>query len=203
MTRETVGPNLLLGIAGSINAMNIPMYLQYFRTSFVQHIKVIMTPHAAQIISPKVVELLVDDRVFVDLWDRSPSVERVPHIQLTQWADLFVVYPATANILGKAANGIADDLLSTAILSSAHPVIFVPAMNSAMWESKALQRNIRLLEQDGHSIVPPDAPTFAVGTHQADAVTSRIDVVLRHIQQVHLKRLHDARKGAQEQATLV
>lgn len=196
MPEETTRANLLLGISGSINATSVPTYLQYFRASFVQSIKVIMTKQAAEIIAPKVVELFIDDRVFLTSWDRSPSIERVPHIQLTQWADLFVILPATANTMGKAANGIADDLLSTAILSSADPLIFVPAMNIAMWENKALQRNVQTLERDGHTVIKPDAPTFAVGSHQPDAVTSKPETVLSQIRQVYIKLLRDKRNKA-------
>jgi phosphopantothenoylcysteine decarboxylase / phosphopantothenate---cysteine ligase len=193
MVEEVIGTNLLIGISGSINATSITTYLQYLRASFARYIKVIMTANATRIISPKVVELFTDDQVFIDPWDRSPAVERVPHIQLTQWADLFVILPATANIIGKAANGIADDLLSTAILCSTDPVVFVPAMNVAMWENKALRRNVQLLERDGHHIISPDSPAFAVGSQQPDAVTPKPETVLHYLEQVRIKLLREAR----------
>ncbi|HLG65474.1 MAG TPA: flavoprotein [Ktedonosporobacter sp.] len=200
MIEEKLCEKLLVGVTSSINAISIHIYLQHLRAGFAQHIKVIMTQNAAQIVSPKVVEFFADDRVFMDYWDQSPSVDRLPHIQLTQWADLFLIFPATADILGKAANGIANDLLSTSILSYTGPIVFVPAMNLSMWKSKALQRNIQALEKDGHYIVPPESPTFDVGSCQQDALVSRPEDVLRHLKQVRIKFLREARmaniKGA-------
>jgi phosphopantothenoylcysteine decarboxylase/phosphopantothenate--cysteine ligase len=107
-------------------------------------------------VDPRTVGLHADDRVFVDPWDRSPSVDRAPHIQLTRWSDLFVVVPATADIMGKAASGVADDLLSIAILSYTGRIVFAPAMNPAMWENRAVRRNVRILEEDGHHAVSPE-----------------------------------------------
>jgi phosphopantothenoylcysteine decarboxylase / phosphopantothenate---cysteine ligase len=156
--------NMLVGIASSIHITSIFTYLRVFRKHISNNIKVIMTEHAVQMMNPETIELFVDDRVFIHAGDRSRDVNKAPHIQLSRWADLFVVVPATANIVGKAANGIADDLLSTTILSYPKPVIFVPVMNETMWKNKAFQRNILLLEQDGHYLVPSDSVGVEVGT---------------------------------------
>lgn len=184
--------NLLVGVTGSIHALDIHNYLRLFRESFAQHIKVVMTKSAVSIVDAKTVELFADDRVFIDLWDRSFSVNKAPHIQLTRWADLFVIVPATADIIGKAANGIADDLLSTAILASPAPVVFVPIMNPSMWQNKALQRNIRILQDDGHAIVQQDVINTAVGADiPEEAMGSTPESLLPHLKHIYMKRLRD------------
>lgn len=120
----------------------MPKRVRFFKSSFFFH----------QL--ARLYQLFTDDRVFIHLGDKSQEIHKVPHIQLSRWADLFIIVPATANIVGKAANGIADDLLSTTILASPKPVIFVPVMNPAMWKNNAFQRNIQLLEHDGHETDP-------------------------------------------------
>ncbi len=151
-----------------------------------------MTENASKMINTKILELYTDDIVFTDFWDRSPSIDRIPHIQLPRWADLFVILPATADIIGKAANGIADDLLSTAIVAYNGPIVFVPAMNQNMWNSKAVQRNKKLLEEDGHCIVPPSEGGLALGTGERDAVGPSIQSVLTHLKYVRMKQLRNA-----------
>jgi phosphopantothenoylcysteine decarboxylase/phosphopantothenate--cysteine ligase len=154
----------------------------------------VMYINAARVVDPKTLELFVDDRIFVDLWDRSPAVSKAPHIQLTRWADLFVVVPATANVLGKAANGIADDLLSTAILASPKPVVFVPVMNPTMLKSKAVQRNIETLRQDGHYVISQDVMGVAVGSDRWEEGMggSSPETLLLYLQQIRMKMLKEA-----------
>jgi phosphopantothenoylcysteine decarboxylase/phosphopantothenate--cysteine ligase len=183
---------LLIGISGSIHSLQIFDYLALFRHSFAASIRVVMTAGAARMVRPETVELFVDDRVFLDSWDRSAATTGAPHLGLTQWADLFVVVPATASILGKAAAGIADDLLSTCILSSPRPVVFAPAMNLAMWKSRAVQRNLQTLRADGHYIVDP-GPGISIAAGESDqGLAPSPGILLRHLQHVRLKALqHD------------
>jgi phosphopantothenoylcysteine decarboxylase/phosphopantothenate--cysteine ligase len=75
-----------------------------------------------------------------------------PHVSLPDWADLFLVLPASANIIGKAAHGIGDDLLSSAVVAATCPVAFVPSMNMQMWNKPAVQRNVRQLTEDGYHV---------------------------------------------------
>jgi phosphopantothenoylcysteine decarboxylase/phosphopantothenate--cysteine ligase len=92
--------------------------------------------------------------VYTDFFDyRGDTI--VPHIELTRRADLFLVMPATANILAKGANGIADDLVSLAIVAASCPVLFVPSMNSVMWQNQAVQKNVRTLRVLGHRVMEP------------------------------------------------
>lgn len=180
---------LLIGISGSIHCVHIYDYLALFRASFAGRIRVIMTESATRMIRPETVELFTDDRVFTDTWDRLADATGAPHLQLTRWADLFVVVPATANILGKAAGGIADDLLSTAILSSPRPVVFAPAMNAAMWKSRALQRNLQALRDDGHEIVDP-GPGISIASGDSDpGLAPSPELLLRHLEHIHLTSL--------------
>lgn len=181
-------PNLLFGVSGSIHVLHLHEYLVAFRETFAEHIKVILTPSAARMVTTDVLELFSDDRVYTDLWDRS-SDTKSPHIQLTRTADLFVVIPATANIIGKAANGIADDLLSTAILAYPKTIVFGPAMNPTMWANKALQRNLETLYQDGHYIIPPtNGVSVTTGTWDRGLAPTPQDALL-HAQHIRMKEL--------------
>lgn len=191
MQEDKICKNLLIGVTGSIHAADIYDYIAQLRSSFAENIKVIVTASASRMLNLQVLELYTDDRVFTDFWDRSPSVNRMPHIQLPRWADLLVILPATADIIGKAANGIADDLLSTVIIACNKPIVFVPAMNQSMWNSKAVQRNKRRLEDDGHYVIPPNEGALAVGTGERNAVSPSIDLVLMHVRHIRMKQLRN------------
>lgn len=180
--------HLLVGVSGSIHCMQIHSYLLGFRSSFAAQIKVIMTYSATRMVVPQTLELYTDDRVFVDPWDSSTSVH-APHIQLTRWADLFVVLPATANVLGKAAHGIADSLLTTAILSSPKPVVFVPAMNPGMWNSKAVQRNVETLKADGHQVIEPSVGVSVTSGEWDQGLGPTPELVMQHLMHLRMKTL--------------
>ena len=141
--------NLLVGACGALNIINLHSYLMCFMKSAAS-VKVILTRAASGLVQASSVQAITFDQVYTD---ESGMGLPVPHISLTCWAEVFIVVPATANILGKAANGIADDLLSTAILASRFTVFFVPSMNEVMWQKPSVQRNVRILEEDGHFIV--------------------------------------------------
>lgn len=190
MAEEMLCENLLIGVSGSIHAIDIHHYVLQFRKHFARNIKVVMTRHATKIVNPDALAIYLDDRVFIDSWDQSPSVNKAPHLQLTRWADLFVVVPATADIVGKAANGIADDLLSTCILSYPHSIVFAPVMNEIMSKSKAYQRNLHTLEADGHYIAHPEVTGVAVGTGDWENVACpNPESLLLHVRHVRMKQL--------------
>ncbi|WP_058043894.1 flavoprotein [Streptomyces roseifaciens] len=180
---------LLLGVSGSIHAVHLPQYLTQLRREFAQEIRVIMTDTATRMISPSVVRTYVEEPVFTDLMgtDALPS----PHIRLTRWAQLFAILPATAGILAKAAHGIADDLLSTAILASPRPVVFGPAMNPSMWEKSAVQRNVERLRKDGHYLLPMQEIT-SVTTGEFDTGLGPVpETALTHLWHVWMRRMRD------------
>lgn len=144
---------LLVGASGSIGIVDLPAYLANFRAGLAKHVRVIMTASAAYMIPDQTVAYFCD-RVFRE---NENSLQSQPgHIQLTQWADMFVVLPASVNILAGAANGMAPDLLTTSILASPRPVVFCPNTNDLMWDKPATQRNLQTLRNDGHVVIEPD-----------------------------------------------
>ena len=145
-------PRLLVGACGAANMASLHEYLIALRAVAVRS-AVVLTRSACTLASPRSIRAITGSVVYTDEDHRGLAV---PHMELALWADLLVVLPATANILGKAAHGIADDLLSSIILAHSAPTIFVPSMNPAMWSNRAVRRNVELLEQDGHRFVLSD-----------------------------------------------
>lgn len=142
---------LLVGVSGSISAAGVPAYLGLFRAHF-KEVKVIMTEKAHELFPVSTMSLFCDE-IYMD---EKPQIDKkMGHVELARWADLFIVIPATANVLGQAAHGIATNLLTTTILACPHPVIYCPNMNALMWEKKVTQRNVELLREDGHHVVEP------------------------------------------------
>ena len=146
--------NLLLGVTGSVGVLAVPEYIRLLRESIAENVHVMMSHSAKKFVTPYTMRIYSGNYVFTDSFDISDDV-RVPHIDLTRRCDLFVIMPATANIIGKVANGICDDLISTAVMASEAPVVFIPAMNPSMWFSKANQKNISTLKELGHHVLPP------------------------------------------------
>ncbi len=124
--------------------------------------RVILTRGGAEFVTPLSAGALSGDTVYGDLWNLTDEAE-MGHIELSRSADLVVVAPATADIMAKAAHGIANDLATTTLLATDKRVMFVPAMNVRMWEAPATQRNIETLRQDGSLIIGPDAGAMACG----------------------------------------
>lgn len=122
----------------------------------------ILTRAGAEFVTPLSVGSLSGDKVHSELFDLTDETE-MGHIELSRSADLVVVAPATADLMAKAANGLANDLASTALLATDKPVLMAPAMNVRMWEHKATQRNIRTLMEDGIAFVGPDEGDMACG----------------------------------------
>lgn len=153
---------LLVGVCGAAAILSLPSYLATLRAELAAEVRVIMTDKATTMLPPSTVALLCDG-VFVD---EAPTLEKKPgHVELTGWCDLFVVVPASANVLGLAANGIAPNLLATAVLASPRPVVFCPNVSEEMWTKRAVQRNVATLRADGHVVIEPDlAPAYEVDT---------------------------------------
>lgn len=128
-------------------------YLVVLRATFAREVRVVMTA-AANSLLPASTVAHVCDGVFVD---SVPGLEKRPgHLELARWSDAFIVLPASANLIGQAANGIAPDLLTTTILASTRPVVFCPNVNDVMWSKKAVQRNVETLTEDGHLVIQPE-----------------------------------------------
>src|SRR5262249_4688112 len=127
-------------------------------------VRVVLSRVATRLVSRYAVEVASRHPVFVELEDRGEDVY-VPHIELTRGADLVLVYPATINILGKVAQGIADELISALIPASSAPVFFLPVTNPGMWNPPAVQRNVARLREDGYLVLAP-LPNIEVATRQ-------------------------------------
>jgi len=125
-------------------------------------VKVVMTEHATEFVAPLTFETLSGHDVVVGMYGRNRAMS-TEHIAMARWAEIIVIAPATANILAKAAHGIADDFLSTMIIATYSPVMFVPAMNTAMLKAPATQRNIPLLLESGYHITPTGKGELADG----------------------------------------
>ncbi|MDO8224932.1 phosphopantothenoylcysteine decarboxylase [Bacillus licheniformis] len=126
------------------------------------NVKVIMTESACRFVSPLTFQALSRHEVYTDTFkEQNPSV--ISHIDAAAWADLIIVAPATANVIGKLANGIADDMLTTTLLAATAPVWIAPAMNVHMYDHPAVKRNISVLYQDGYRFIEPSEGYLACG----------------------------------------
>ena len=121
-----------------------------------------MTESATRFVAPLTFQTLSRRAVYLDMWQAEHPFDAA-HVALADWAEIVVVAPATANILGKFANGIADDLLSTLLLAVDVPVLLAPAMNHRMWSNPVVQQNVSRLKELGHHIAEPGEGYLACG----------------------------------------
>lgn len=146
-----VKAKVLIGMTGSFGMLSMPMYLQIFRSAF-SEIKVIMTESAKEFIPAETISLIAGP-IYSHLFPLTSTPKEFCHVQLARWADLFVVIPATANILAEAASGMTHSLLSSTILCHHQPILFFPNMNPLMWNHPATQRNVAMLKEFGHQVI--------------------------------------------------
>ncbi|MFC3095422.1 bifunctional phosphopantothenoylcysteine decarboxylase/phosphopantothenate--cysteine ligase CoaBC [Alteromonas sediminis] len=155
------GKNVLLGVSGGIAAYKTPDLVRKLVTAGA-NVRVVLTQSAQAFVSELSLQAVASHPVSTDLLD--PSAEAaMGHIELAKWADILLIAPATANVLGKLANGIADDLLTTLFMATTAQVIIAPAMNQQMWQAPALSRNLALLADDGCQFIGPDSGEQACG----------------------------------------
>lgn len=154
------GQKIVLAVTGSIAAYKSCELLRLLIKRGAE-VSVIMTEAAQRFVTPLSFQALGAKKVYTGDWGDSTTA--IPHIEATKEASLLLVAPATANILAKAAQGLADDLLSTAILAARCPVAYAPAMNTFMWHNQATQRNVTQLTQDGAIFLGPDSGEQACG----------------------------------------
>ena len=155
--------NILLGVTGGIAAYKA-VDLASKLTAAGAHVRTVMTESACQLVLPKSFEAVTGAPVYTSLWSNLQGHSSA-HISLADWAQIVAVAPASADIIGKAANGICDDLLSTTLcVCWATPMLYAPAMNTRMWENPAVQRNIETLRGVGVRTVGPAAGRLACGT---------------------------------------
>jgi phosphopantothenoylcysteine decarboxylase/phosphopantothenate--cysteine ligase len=160
-----------LGVCGGIAAYKAVEVMRLLQKSGCE-VSVAMTKHATEFVQPLTFKALTDKYVIVDDYDPQ-NPDPIAHINFSQNIDLLLIVPATANIIAKFANGVADDFLSSTYLASTAPVLIAPAMNTTMWEQPATQRNIERLRADGVHFVEPVAGELAcktVGTGKLEDV---------------------------------
>jgi phosphopantothenoylcysteine decarboxylase / phosphopantothenate---cysteine ligase len=160
-----------LGVSGGIAAYKAVEVMRLLQKSGCE-VSVAMTKHATEFVRPLTFRALTDSYVIVDDYDPE-NPDPIAHINFSQTIDLLLIVPATANIIAKFANGIADDFLSSTYLASTAPVLIAPAMNTTMWENAASQRNVARLKSDGVRFVEPIAGELAcktVGTGKLEDV---------------------------------
>ncbi|HEY4424680.1 MAG TPA: bifunctional phosphopantothenoylcysteine decarboxylase/phosphopantothenate--cysteine ligase CoaBC [Pyrinomonadaceae bacterium] len=156
------GKSVALGVCGGIAAYKAVEVLRGLQRAGCT-VRVAMTKRACEFVQPLTFRALSGSHVIVD--DYAPdNPDPIAHITFSQTVDLLIVAPATANIIAKFANGVADDFLSSTYLACTAPVLIAPAMNTTMWEHPATQRNLRQLRADGVYFVEPDAGEMACGT---------------------------------------
>jgi len=152
---------VVLGVTGGIAAYKAAEIISRLRKENIQ-VFVIMTRHATEFITPLTLQTLSGNPVVVDMF-ASPSSWEIEHISLAQKADLFLIAPASANIIGKLACGIADDMLSTTVMATKAKVLLAPAMNTNMYTNPILQRNIQFLRDVGYFFIDPSVGRLACG----------------------------------------
>lgn len=150
---------ILLGITGGIAAYKAVNLASTLIKKGAQ-VKVIMTENACRFINPLTFRAITNNEVHTNMFAENASIE---HISLADWCDIFVIAPATANVIGKIAGGIADDLLTTAIMATTSPKLLVPAMNVHMYENKIVQTNIAKLKQNNYLLMEPETGKLACG----------------------------------------
>lgn len=156
------GLHVLLGISGGIAAYKSADLASKLTGAGAQ-VRCVMTESACKLILPKTFEAVTGEAVYTSLWS-DENEYRIGHVKLAEWADVVVVAPATANIIGKAASGICDEVLSTTLCTCwKKPVMVAPAMNVNMWNNPVVQGNVEKLRQIGWQIVGPREGRLACG----------------------------------------
>lgn len=155
------GKHIVLGVTGSIAAYKIASLASMLKKQHAD-ITVIMTKNATNFINPITFETLTGNKCLVDTFDRNFQYS-VEHVALAKQADVFMVAPTSANIIAKAAHGLADDMLSTTLLACTCPKIFAPAMNTRMFQNPIVQNNLKILEKYDMTVINPASGYLACG----------------------------------------
>lgn len=153
--------NVVIGVSGGIAVYKVLDVVSKLKKLNI-NVNIIMTKSATQFVTPLSFQSLSQNYVVCDIFD-DPKTWDVEHISLAKKADLFLVAPATANIIGKIANGIADDMLTTTIMATNAKIVIAPAMNTNMYKNKILQKNIKTLKDLGYHFIDPDSGRLACG----------------------------------------
>lgn len=176
------GKTVVLGVTGSIAAYKIASLASKL-VKLHADVHVLMTQNATNFITPITFETLTGNKCLIDTFDRNFQFD-VAHISLAKKADVMLIAPASANVIGKIANGIADDMLTTTVMASTAPVLISPAMNTHMYENPIVQDNLQKLERFGYKIIAPAVGMLAchdVGAGKMPEPKMLLDWILREI----------------------
>lgn len=173
---------VVLGVTGSIAAYKIASLASKLVKLYAD-VHVLMTQNATNFITPITFETLTGNKCLIDTFDRNFQFD-VAHVSLAKKADVMLIAPASANVIGKIANGIADDMLTTTVMASTAPVLISPAMNTHMYENPILQDNLQKLKRFGYKIIAPAVGMLAchdVGAGKMPEPEVLLDWILREI----------------------
>jgi len=164
---KLAGKKILLGVSGGIAAYKIPNLVRLLKTNGAE-VQIVMTKSAAEFVSPLALATVSENKILTDIFPdsaQSAKAEWTCHISLGEWADMFVIAPATANTIGKLASGLCDDMLSAAFLTlrPAKPRLIFPSMDGEMYFAKSVQRNLAQLKADACQVIEPERGLLASG----------------------------------------
>jgi phosphopantothenoylcysteine decarboxylase/phosphopantothenate--cysteine ligase len=159
------GKKIVLGVTGGIAAYKAAQLSRMFIHAGAD-VHVVMTENATKFITPLTFRSLTGNPVTVDMFEPVTNWQ-IEHIELATMADIVVIAPATANVIGKIASGMADDMLTTTVMATKAPVIIAPAMNSNMYNNPIVQGNVEKLKGLGYEFVEPEEGRLATGTEGA------------------------------------
>lgn len=177
--------NILLGVSGGVAIFKVAQLAS--NLSKKHNIRVIMSKHAAEFMGTEVFQSLSNHKVYTDTFDsyEQDGQDLIAHVELAKWADIIILAPATGNLLGKLANGIADDMLTTTLLAARSPILLAPAMNTYMLNNPATRDNLAKLENRGVEVMATDAGDLACGDFgngklaSPEAIESMANVILK------------------------
>jgi len=176
------GVNILLGVSGGVAAYKA-VDLASKLVAAGATVSTVMTEAACQLVGPKSFEAVTHSAVYTSLWgNHTVQFEKPGHVNLADWADIVIVAPATADIIGKIANGICDDLLSTTLcacwpLIKSGSALLAPAMNNNMWDNPAVQRNVKQVMRMGFKLIGPVKGRLACGTEAIGRMAEPQDIL--------------------------
>ncbi len=180
------GKTVVLGVSGGIAAYKIPNLASMLKKRHA-NVEVIMTEHATNFITPTTFESLTGNKCLVDTFDRNFQFQ-VEHVALAKRADVFLIAPATANVIAKAAHGLADDMLTTTFLAAQCPKLIAPAMNTRMYENPITQDNLEICRRYGMKVIEPASGYLACGDTGAGKMPEPSELLEWILQEIACKK---------------
>jgi phosphopantothenoylcysteine decarboxylase len=179
---------ILVCITGAVAATVMPSYILQMRRELESEVFVMVSESATNFVTPYALRIHSGNDVFTDSFQFTNDI-LVPHIKLTNEADIVLIMPATANIIAKVAHGFCDDLISTSIVAAQKPVVFVPSMNGNMWFDKAVQTNVLKIIEMGYYVLEPRKGVEVEGLSDTYGVMPPLSDVLLVLRQILNKPL--------------